>query len=151
MHRRFRSFVSRSLLAGGLLLVSAVHAHDTRPANFCPTGGTEMVVSHFSFTPQHLLQYRDAPIAAGETSPMGCEDEKSCGIVDDWHWASAMAMEQCAPMEKSLLAQDTPAPKVQLPSYFYVPDHHKLYRLKDGLTGVCVVCVKPESSSTSTY
>lgn len=146
MHRRIRSFVSRSLLTGGLLLVSAVHAHDTRPSNFCPAGGTEMVVSHFSFTPQQLQQYRDAHIAAGETSPMECPD-KSCGIVDDWYWASAMAMEQCAPMERSLLAQDTPVPKVQLPSYFYAPDHHKLYRFRDGLSGVCVVCAKAESDS----
>lgn len=146
MHRRIRSFVSRSLLTGGLLLVPVAHAHDTRPPNFCPVGGTEMVVSHFSLTPQQLVDYRDAHIAAGETSPMECPD-KSCGIVDDWHWASAMAMEQCAPMEKSLLAQDTPAPRVQLPTYFYAPDHHKLYRFRDGLSGVCLVCVKAESDN----
>jgi hypothetical protein len=137
-------------LLAGLSLVPAAQAHDTRPANFCPVGGTEMVVSHFKLTPLQLQQYRDAHLAAGVTSPMECPD-KSCGIVDDWYWASAMAMEQCASMEKSLLAQDTPVPRVELPSYFYAPDHHKLYRFKEGLSGVCVVCVKPESSDTSTY
>lgn len=146
MHRRIRSFVSRPFLVGGLLLVSAVHAHDTRPPNFCPVGGTEMVVSQFTLTPQQLLAYRDAHIAAGQTSPMDCPD-KSCGIVDDWYWASAMAMEHCALEEKSLLAKDAPVPKVQLPSHFYSPDHHRLYRFKDGLTGVCVVCAKAESDS----
>ncbi|MFC5570090.1 hypothetical protein ACFPN1_08475 [Lysobacter yangpyeongensis] len=150
MHRRIRSFVFRPLLAGGLALVSTVHAHDTRPANFCPVGGTEMVVSQFVLTPQQLQQYRDAHIAIGETSPMECPD-KSCGIVDDWYWASAMAMEQCAPMEKSLLAQGTPAPQVQWPSYFYSADHHQLYRFKAGLSGVCVVCAKPQRSTTATY
>lgn len=148
MHRRFRPLVSRSLFACSLLLVSAAHAHDTLPPNFCPAGGTEMVVSQFTLTPQQLQAYRDAHIAAGETSPMGCT-EKSCGIVEDWYWTSAMAMEQCAGLEKSLHAQDTPAPRIQSPAYYYAPDHHAKYQFKDGyVSGVCVVCVTPESSNT---
>ncbi len=166
--RRFRL----SGLALSLLLATPVFAHDAMPANWCLAPDTSpVIVATFDFTPTTLASYRAGRLAQGASNEdPDCDrsGSRSCGIVDDWHWANEMSLAFCgeqggqplasAPLRVSghdaaaagsaapavsALAAPSPlaVPFVSSPAIFNVSDHHRLYRFSTGdLVGVCVVC-----------
>ncbi len=141
----------------GLWIASPTFAHDTQPANWCPAGTVATVVSHFTLTPQSLVDYRAQRLEDGTVLGSSCQDPKSCGIVDDWHWANQAAVETCGidqarKLRPGQTSSEQAMPFVIDPDDFNLDtdadgngiiDHHDKYRFKSGLKGVCVVCRAP--------
>ena len=150
--RRFRL----SGLALSLLLATPVFAHDAMPANWCLAPDTSpVIVATFDFTPTTLTSYRAGRLAQGASNEdPDCDrsGSRSCGIVDDWHWANEMSLAFCSEQggqpgaaAPAVSASAAPSPLavpfVSSPAIFNVSDHHRLYRFSTGhLVGVCVVC-----------
>lgn len=144
-------------LSLGLSVAMPTAAHDTLPANWCPAGTVPTVVSHFDLTTATLIDYRALHADDGTLLGSTCHDPKSCGIVDDWHWANQAAVETCGidQVRKSPTGQtssEQAMPFVSSPDSFNLEtdendngiiDHHEKYRFKSGLKGVCVVCRAP--------
>ncbi|NOT88564.1 MAG: hypothetical protein HOP03_10300 [Lysobacter sp.] len=139
--RRFRL----SLFGVGLLLATPAFAHETLPRNWCLDPNTvPKVVLNFDFTEADLTSYRnDHPLPGNDT----CRADSSCGIVDDWFWANEMSQTFCSasPLRRSLPRASESVPFVGLPATFNSSEHHRLYNFRDGLKGVCVVCIPNEA------
>lgn len=139
----------------GLLLLFApcVHAHDNLPANWCLDPSTAPVAStRFSFTPEMLERYQRAnPELRVPAEDCDTSANRSCGIVDEWHYANEMAMAFCAGSENSVSRSAAsfqgPLVVVSSPEDFNTREHHDLYRFRDGnLIGTCIVCApKPQA------
>lgn len=147
--RRFRL----SWFGLGLMLATPAFAHETLPTNWCLDPNTvPAVVAHFDFAPETLAAYRKRhPVLTNPPVDLPCNDERSCGIVDDWFWADQLSQEFCATTAlRSSTPQASPAmPLVHLPEVFNDREHHSRYSFRSGhLTGACVVCV-PETAPTT--
>ena len=134
-----------------LLFTPCTQAHDNLPANWCMDPNTVPVVTaNFNFAPEALENYRRANPGL-EVPEENCDPviNRSCGIVDEWHYANEMSMAFCggggggeSSMVKSAIESDHPAPFVSSPTDFNARDHHDAYRFRDGnLVGSCVICV----------
>lgn len=132
-----------------LLAAAPAFAHDTRPANWCPAGYQQQVVASFDLSTSALIAYRaehaDDDMVLGST----CNTPKSCGIVDEWFWANQAATESCIGQQVRSGSGLVAVPHVVSPDAFNhdedangdgISDHHRDYRFKAGLQGVCVVC-----------
>jgi hypothetical protein len=141
-----------------LLATSPAVAHDTLPARWCPVGDEVAIVAQFDLTPQALIEYRAQHVNDGQVLGSGCNDLKSCGIVDDWFWANEAADALCTSHQLKA-SQSTPAMAfVSYPAVFNlngddnhngIQDHHDQYKFKAGLKGVCVVCKPPARPAPS--
>jgi hypothetical protein len=136
-------------LSLGLSVAVPTAAHDTLPANWCPAGTFPTVVSHFELATATLIDYREQRLHDGTVLGSECNDPKSCGIVDDWHWANQAAVESCG-IDQLRKSQPAQSPAEQAMPFVLYPEsfnddanHHDLYRFKSGLKGVCVVCRAP--------
>ena len=132
-----------------LPIASPAAAHDTLPARWCPAGTDPIVVGHFELAAVTLIQYRELRLQDGTVLGSTCNDPKSCGIVDDWHWANQAAVETCR-IDQTVKSQPGQSPSEQAMPFVTSPEsfndaanHHDLYRFKAGLKGVCIVCRAP--------
>ncbi|MBN8212814.1 MAG: hypothetical protein J0M09_07820 [Xanthomonadales bacterium] len=140
--RRFRL----SWFGLGLLFATPVFAHDTLPSNWCLDPNTvPTVVAHFDFSPETLTAYRKRnPVLKHPPVDLPCNDERSCGIVDDWFWSDQLSQEFCATaaLRSSTRQASQSMPLVHQPEAFNAREHHKLYDFRSGhLKGACVICV----------
>jgi len=134
------------LLTLGLCAGTSVSAHDTLPADWCLVSGTgPAIVANFRFSPMQLRDYR-----LRNEPTLNCGN-RSCGIVDDWFWATRMAQDHCdgglegavpATLSSRTSSTQTPVPFVSSPTdYGLIRDHHTAYSFSDGdLVGMCVIC-----------
>lgn len=125
------------------LLCGSAFAHNTVPADWCPSGTTVEIVSEFSFTPSQLQTYRgiqdERSGGEGTCTNAGL---KTCGIVDDWFTAYSLTAGVCKGTALRLDAPTKTAAFVLSPASFNAREHHELYEFTDGvLRGVCVTCV----------
>jgi hypothetical protein len=120
-----------------VLLPAMAAAHETIPADWCPSGTNPVIVASFSFTPTQLADYRQTQLA----SPNSVCKAKTCGIIDDWFWGQERASLACGAMGLRRAPAEDAIPFVQSPADFLSAEHHELYRFSDGeLSGQCVVC-----------
>lgn len=109
-------------------------AHETLPKEWClDPATTPQIVMKFEYEEKELVELAyNLPV------------ESKCGIVDGlpgddaWHAAVHIAHNACATEGLKRI----PMPIVDTPMY-NDKNHHKLYDLSHGLSGVCVVCVNP--------
>lgn len=108
---------------------TTISAHETVPKDWClDEATTPDIVDTFQFNGQQLRELVD-----------------KCGIVDlvkspdDWTQASAAVAMYCADKGD---ASQLPMPFVSGPKGYVTPLHHEQYRLDNGLSGACAVCVK---------
>lgn len=141
-----------------LLAAAPAFAHDTRPANWCPAGYQQQVVSSFDLSTSTLIAYRAAHDNDDMVLGSTCSTPKSCGIVDEWFWANQAATETCIGHQVRGGYSGTVVPRILSPDTFNhdedadgdgISDHHRDYRFKDGLTGVCVVCTPATQPGSS--
>lgn len=136
-----------------LLVATTASAHDTLPTKWCPTGTQPVVTGQFTFTEQHLVDYRAGRLADGAVLGSECYSVKTCGIIDEWYWANQMAHEYAlgGALRTATTApvSQAPMPIVKSPATFNlnsdkngngIADHHDQYRFKHGLSGDYVVC-----------
>ncbi len=136
----------------GLLLAAPAFGHDTVPKACLNPNAVPTVVKQFSFSPAVLASYRARnPILTNPPDDISCTGERSCGIVDDWHWANQLSQEFCAgatQQSRGLAPSSaTPMPFVSSPAVFNsARDHHSGYSFRIGnLVGACVVCLEPSA------
>ncbi len=135
----------------GLLLVTPAYAHDTVPKACLNANAVPTVVKQFDFSPEVLANYRARnPVLKNPPEDVACDGERSCGIVDDWHWANQLSQEFCAGATLQSLSPTqpsaTPMPFVNLPAVFNsAREHHSGYSFRTGhLVGACVVCIEAD-------
>jgi len=140
-----------------LLAAAPAFAHDTRPANWCPAGYQQQAVSTFDLSTSTLITYRAAHDSDDMVLGSTCNTPKSCGIVDEWFWANQAATETCMSEQLRGGHGAIAVPRILSPDTFNhdqdadgdgISDHHRDYRFKDGLKGVCVVCVPATQPGT---
>lgn len=133
--------LGRAILVAVLTTFGIAHpvpAHDTIPADWCPLGSTPVLLSEFALSPDQLRQYRRAH---EKERYEGCLTQKTCGIIDEWFWASEAAGAHCSALGLRSIKPEDAVPFVDAPKSFNVADHHALYRFDNGtLRGQCVVC-----------
>jgi hypothetical protein len=144
--------VRLSGLVLGLVLATPVFAHDTVPKACLDPSTVPIVVKRFDFSPEVLANYRrQNPILRNPPADITCDGERSCGIVDDWHWANQLSQEFCGlgtQQARSLTPSSaTPMPFVNSPVVFNSErEHHSGYSFRIGhLVGACVVCVAADA------
>jgi hypothetical protein len=122
--------IPRALLpAFALLAIPASSAHETMEPDWCSGKDDEIHVVHrFVFDGREVRRVMDR-----------------CGIVDDpnenkWHLVHAAAAQYCASFAPR---GQTARPVIVGPESFTSPHHHALYRIADGLSGGCAVCISP--------
>lgn len=123
------------------LFAASASAHDTIPADWCPAGEAPIVVDTFAFSAPELSAYRRAQLDAVDADGKQTCPIKTCGIIDEWHWANEQASAFCG--NAGLKSASEAIAFVLSPSDFNAADHHGQYGFNDGnLEGVCVVCKK---------
>lgn len=150
LHTRPARRLLLSALALSLLLATPAFGHDTLPRTWCLNPNTTpVIVKHFNFAPQTLSIYRERnPVLKNPPKEVTCRDERSCGIVDDWYWASQMSQEFCSAgsQQRAMSPDSAPVPFVSFPEVYNAREHHERYSFGSGpLIGVCVACVASDA------
>lgn len=144
--------IRRGLLmaVAGLLTATAVHAHSELPdAEWC-SRGVPTPVAEFEIAPATLLaeREREQQCSSGKSMP------KTCGQFDDDYGTSrrsalrvceAFAAPRTGPGDLGRVIA-----VVESPASYLDPDHHALYRVEEGLSGVCVRCEAPRRPAAAT-
>lgn len=128
-------------LLAGLALAPLASAHESIPADWCVQQGMKpLVIEKFDFDGRRLREETD-----------------KCGIIeaikkaDEWTYATGTMALYCAASAEtvkeplaSLIAdsKDPPVPYITGPDLYLSKAHHEQYRIADGISGACVVCVR---------
>lgn len=153
-HTAARPFAAATLILGTALLGLPAQAHEDIAPNWCGTdpGNEPVILASFGFSEKALGGFRTQIIQEATTQGVCPKTllgvsvppvkNDSCGIVDEWHYASRMAARYCRSLTPDVPEEDVALPFVNGPTDFNnSASHHELYRFSDGtLTGVCVVC-----------
>jgi hypothetical protein len=113
------------------------------------------VVANFRFTPQDLAAFRTANLSTSAQQAIAArglilpatdgDPELTCGIIDEWYWATRRAYEYCAsqPFNRGLPRAQQALPVITSPGDYLKlgMSHHSDYKFVDGdLVGACVAC-----------
>ncbi|SDD76109.1 hypothetical protein [Aquimonas voraii] len=129
-----------------LLCPLAAGAHDTLPEDWCQDGHLPPAVAReFNFDEDELMAriraFEETHDHSRKPPQPGLFDSR-CGIVDMWSWADLIAAGYCAETSEEANAM----PIILDPPSFLDTEHHREYRLSEGLRGACVVCEKKDSA-----
>lgn len=123
---RSRAFIVHAVALGALFASPVlVHAHEVVPPDWCIDEKREpQIVAKFEFDEKELREVM-----------------AKCGIVehdeqDAWHAVSSTMSEYCeivAPRKNAM-------PFITGPQSYLSKEHHKTYKISEGITGSCAVC-----------
>ncbi len=130
--QNIRIMLLATAVAGCLSTPLSACADETIPADWCmDPKSSPKVIKSFDFDEKQLAELYDR-----------------CGVVDDhhddWHAARLASQFYCDTLvAKDLRGKMLVVPVVTGPNSFNDEAHHSIYRMDQGLTGACVVCVPP--------
>lgn len=148
---------------GALLLSAACGAHERLSSVTWCAGGTVRTTGTFSFSAQDLADYSaclhsGACIDNSAATPIGSTAAKggSCSTMncgqfdDDYGVAARMADYHCAafayrPASPAIRDEGSVLPMITAPASYNGSTHHSDFRLRQGLSGTCAVCIVPRS------
>lgn len=157
MYRRPHTIVrplAAALILGTAVLGLSAQAHEDIAPTWCGTqpGNQPVILASFGFSEKALGDFRTQILQEAATQGVCPKTllgvsvppvkNDSCGIVDEWHYASRMAARHCRSLTPNAPEEQVALPFVSGPGDFNdSAAHHDLYRFSDGtLTGACVVC-----------
>ncbi len=149
---------------GALLLSATAGAHERLASPTWCAGGTVRTTGSFAFSAQDLSDYSaclhsGACVDNSAATPIGSTAAKggSCSTMncgqfdDDYGVAARMADYHCAafafrPASPAIRDEGSVLPMITAPASYNGSTHHADFRLRQGLSGTCAVCVLPRTT-----